>query len=90
MSAYIPFGDSLAILKENTSYMKSEGRNTCNTLYETLSHEWIEATKTDNMLRVSVTENTSDTTRAIRIYLEGGVMMRDEVLYVTREPKIKD
>jgi hypothetical protein len=67
-------------LKENTA--KSE----------TFSYEWIEASKTDNMLRVSVTENTSDTIRSIRIGLAGDMKknVRGQYVYVTQHPKEKE
>jgi hypothetical protein len=72
------------ILKENTA--KSE----------TFSYEWITVSKTDDMLRVSVAENTSDTVRSIRVCLVGDhekdacPSLTGRFLYVTQYPKGND
>jgi hypothetical protein len=54
---------------------------------ETLSYEWLEATKTDNMLRLKAAENTSDMPRVIRICIAGGENVTGGYLYVTQYPE---
>jgi hypothetical protein len=58
----------------------------------TLSYEWLTASKTENRLRLSVAENTSDTARLIRICLMGDEKAKTDgqFLYVTQYPKEKD
>jgi hypothetical protein len=87
-SAYLPYMDPFSVLKENTTYMKPTEGGSVITLYETLSYEWIEASRIDkNLLRVSVAENTSDTIRSIVIELSGDVMVYDALLVVRQYPK---
>ncbi|MDR1557412.1 MAG: hypothetical protein LBS88_10350 [Tannerellaceae bacterium] len=93
-SAYLSLFDTLSTLKENTTYMRTilgnDGKvnSIVNTLHETLSYEWIEASKTDGKaLRVSVAENTSDTIRSIIIELSPDVLVKYECLFVTQHPK---
>jgi hypothetical protein len=54
---------------------------------ETLSYEWIEASKKEKALQVSVTENTSGTPRSLFIYLSGGGLVEGEFLFVIQHPK---
>jgi hypothetical protein len=63
---------------------------------ETLSYEWLTVSKTDNRLRLSIAENTSDTVRSIRICLRGDrdgistMQIPDQFTFITQYPKEKD
>jgi hypothetical protein len=58
---------------------------------ETLSYEWVEVSKTDNMLRMSIAENTSDTVRYVRLCLTGSIdRVLGQHLFITQYPKAKE